>query len=176
MPDFAALFQLTVNPWELVLRGTVMYWLLFLLFRFVLRRDVGSIAIADVLLLVLIADAAQNALAGGYESITDGCILVSTIAAWNYLLDWASFRFEAVRRIAQPPALLLVRHGQLMRSNLRKEMVSVNEVMAQLRMQGVAHLSEVKAAYMENDGAFSVIREPGPGQDERRGPPSTPLA
>lgn len=83
MPDWGALFSIGVQPLELVVRGTAMYWFLFLLFRFVLRRDVGSIGIADVLLLVLIADAAQNAMAGSYESITEGCLLVATIVGWN---------------------------------------------------------------------------------------------
>ena len=62
MLEIAPLFELTVHPAELVLRGTLMYWFLFLLLRFVLRRDIGSIGIADVLLLVVIADAAQNAM------------------------------------------------------------------------------------------------------------------
>ena len=72
----AELFAITVPPWELILRGTLMYWFLFLVFRFVMRRDVGAIGVADVLLLVLIADASQNAMSGGYESVTDGAILV----------------------------------------------------------------------------------------------------
>ena len=77
------LFRFGVDPWELVLRGSAMYWFLFLLFRLVLRRDAGSIAIADILLLVLIADASQNAMAGGYDHVADGMVLVATIAAWN---------------------------------------------------------------------------------------------
>ena len=85
----------------------------FLLFRFVLRRDVGSIAIADILLLVLIADASQNAMAGGYTTVAEGCVLVATIAGWNYLLDWASYRFRVVRRLVEAPPLPLVRrHDQ----------------------------------------------------------------
>jgi len=73
--------------------------------RFVLRRDVGSIAIADVLLLVLIADAAQNAMAGGYQTITEGMLLVATIAGWNDLLDWLAFRVRWIRRWIAPPPL-----------------------------------------------------------------------
>lgn len=64
-----ALFALSVPPVELVVRGTAIYWFLFLIFRVVLRRNVGAVAIADVLLLVIVADAAQNAMAGDYKSI-----------------------------------------------------------------------------------------------------------
>ena len=76
-------FALQMNPLELVLRGTAVYWALFLLFRFLLRRDAGSLGIADILLLVLIADASQNAMAGGYDSVGDGLVLIATIAGWN---------------------------------------------------------------------------------------------
>jgi len=140
MPDFESLLRITVSPAELVVRGTLMYWFLFLLLRFVLRRDVGSLAMADVLLLVVISDASQNAMAGGYQSVTDGVILVSTIAAWNYLLDWSAYRWPAVRR----------------------ELISLPELMAKLREAGVESVADVKLAVMESDGEISVIRNGKP--------------
>lgn len=152
------LFELTVAPWELMVRGTLTYWFLFGVFRFVLRRDVGPVGIADVLLLVLIADASQNAMAGGYESVGDGAVLVSTIVAWNYILDWASFRFEAVRRVVEPPPLVLVRNGKIHRKNLRSELITLEELDAQLRSQGVDDIAKVKSARMEPDGQISVIK------------------
>lgn len=157
MPDIPSLLELSLNPWELVVRGTLMYWFLFLLFRFVLRRDVGSIAVADVLLLVLIADASQNAMAGGYETVSDGVVLVATIAAWNWLFDWASFRFAWVRRFLAAKPLQLVIDGKLQRRNLRKEMISQDELMAALREQGIDALEKVKLATMESDGEISVV-------------------
>ena len=170
MDDLAQLFALTVSPLELMVRGTAVYWFLYILFRFVLRRDVGSMAMADVLLVVLIADASQNAMAGEYKSITDGCLLVATIAFWNYLLDWASFRFDAVRRIVEPPPLLLVHDGRLIRPNLRRQLVSIEELRAKMREHGIERWEEVHKAYMEADGEISVLRresgkESGKGDD-----------
>lgn len=161
MSDLASLFELTVDPVELMLRGTAMYWFLLMLFRFVLRRDVGSIGIADVLVLVLVADAAQNAMDGGYESITDGVILVATIAGWNWLLDFATYRFPALGRLIQAKPLPLVRNGKLVRRNLRQELITLDELMAKLREQGVESLDEVKVARMEGDGEISVIKQSG---------------
>ena len=156
-----SLFALTVPPWELCLRGTLMYWFLFLVFRFALRRDVGAIGVADVLLLVLIADAAQNAMAGGYESVTDGVILVSTIVGWNWLLDWAAFRFPAVRRLVEAPPLRLIHHGRVMRANLRRELMTMDELRSKLREQGVNDMAEVTSAFMEPDGQISIVKRPG---------------
>ena len=160
------MFQLTVNPAELILRGTAMYWFLFLLFRFVLRRDVGAIGLADVLLLVLIADASQNAMAGGYESVTDGFLLVATIAGWNWLLDFTAYRFPAVRRLLEPKPLPLIRDGRLLRRNLRREFISAEEIMAKLREKGIDRLEQVKAATMESDGEISVIERGAAPQHE----------
>jgi uncharacterized membrane protein YcaP (DUF421 family) len=156
--DWASLFRFDMNPFELVLRGTLMYWFIYLLFRFMLRRDVGSIAIADILLLVLIADASQNALAGGYTSVAEGCVLVATIAGWNYALDWGSYHFKIVRRLAEAPPLPLIRHGHVLRQNLRLEMLTLDDLHAKLREQGIEDVRQVKAAFMESDGMISVVR------------------
>lgn len=159
MPDIAGLFELSMNPLELVARGTVMYWFLFLLFRFVLRRDVGAIGIADVLLLVLIADASQNAMAGGYETVSDGMVLVLTIGGWNWLFDWAAYRYPWVRRVLEAKALTLVVDGRMNRRNMRKEMISQDELMSALRQEGVDQVEQVKLATMESDGNISVVKK-----------------
>lgn len=159
LPDVGALLSFGVSPLELVLRGSAMYWLLFLLLRFVVRRDTGSIGIPDILLLVLIADAAQNAMSGGYQTLAEGFVLVVTLVGWNWLMDWASFRSARVRRFVEPPPVVLVRQGRLMQRNLRREFVTVPELMAALRSHGIDKLADVKIARMEPDGGISVIRE-----------------
>jgi uncharacterized membrane protein YcaP (DUF421 family) len=177
MPDLGHLFVVTVSPVEMIVRGTAIYWFLFLLLRFVLRRDIGSIGIADVLLLVVIADAAQNAMSGGYESITDGMILVSTIAGWNWVLDRIAYHVPAVRRILAAMPLPLVRDGKLMRRNLRKEYITHDELMGKLRQHGIDRIEDVKTAMMESDGEITVIRrEDGVPQGEPAGAKGVPPA
>jgi uncharacterized membrane protein YcaP (DUF421 family) len=173
MDDLASLFELSVSPLEILARGSAVYWFLFILFRFVLRRDVGSMAMADVLLVVLIADASQNAMAGEYKSITDGMLLVATIAGWNYLLDWAGFHFKLVRRLCEPPPLLLVDDGRLIRVNLRRQLVTIEELRAKMRENGIERWEEVHKAYMESDGEISVLKrengaEPSQGPHRRK--------
>jgi uncharacterized membrane protein YcaP (DUF421 family) len=166
----ADLFQVHVPVSELVLRGTLVYWLLFCIFRFVLRRDVGAVGIADILLLVVIADAAQNAMSGGYDTFAEGALLVLTIVGWNWLLDVLSFRFAAVRRFATPSRLTLVRAGVPQRRNLRREYITLEELHEKLREQGIDRMADVKAAYLEGDGQISVIRNQKPDDGESSGP------
>ena len=86
---------------EVFLRGSLMYLIMLALLR-VVRRDVGSLAIADLLVIVLIADAAQNAMGSRYESITEGIVLVVTILFWSYLIDFLAFKFPRFRWLAAP--------------------------------------------------------------------------
>jgi uncharacterized membrane protein YcaP (DUF421 family) len=165
MVDWQDLF-VPVHPVpEIILRGTITYLMLFLILRFLLKRQSGVIGIADLLVIVLIADAAQNAMASEYKSITEGAILVMTIVFWNYAVDWLGFRFPALRRLTRPPPLLLIENGKMLFRNMRQEMITAEELNSQLRQQGVEHCSEVKKAYIEGDGSISIIRndneEPG---------------
>jgi uncharacterized membrane protein YcaP (DUF421 family) len=177
MIDWSHLFGFSVHPAEMVIRGTVIYWFIFLLFRFVLRRDIGAIGIADVMLVVLIADAASNGMSGSYDSITDGCLLIATIAGWNYLLDWASFHFPAVRNLVEPPPLALIRDGKLQRKAMRQELITASELESKLREHGIENLGEIRMAYLEDDGEISVLRRDGqePEQSPRRSQGKSPV-
>lgn len=158
MIDWWGIFGFSVNPAEMVIRGTAIFWFIFVLFRFVLRRDVGAIGIADVMLVVLIADAASNGMSGNYNSVTDGCILISTIAGWNYVVDWAAFRFKTIRRLAEPPPLMLIKEGKMQRKAMKQELITVSELESKLREQGVDNFNDVRAAYLEDSGEISVLR------------------
>lgn len=157
--DWGELFGFSLSPTEIVVRGSAMYWFLFIIFRFVVRRDVGAVGIADVLVIVIVADASQNAMAGEYDSVSDGMLLVATLIGWNVLLDWLSYLFPVVRRFAEPPPLTLVRNGQMLKRNMRRELLTEEELWSKLRQQGVESLDEIRHAYMESDGEISVIKK-----------------
>jgi uncharacterized membrane protein YcaP (DUF421 family) len=157
--DWNEIFGLTVSPIELVIRGSAMYLFLFLLFRLVVRRRVGSIGMADILVLVIIADAAQNGMAGEYRTVTEGMILVATLVGWNMLIDWLVFRIPKLQSVLEPPPLLLIRDGRILRRNLRTEFMSDDELRSKLREHEVDDPSEVAKAYLEPDGQMTVLRK-----------------
>jgi uncharacterized membrane protein YcaP (DUF421 family) len=159
MINWSEIFGLSVSPLELVVRGTAMYLFLFIVFRVVIKRRVGAVGMADLLVLVIVADAAQNGMAGEYRTVTEGCVLVGTIVAWDILIDFLTFRFPRIERVLEPPPLLLVDRGRILWRNLRKELISELELRAKLREHGVTDPAEVEKAYMEPDGAVSVIRK-----------------
>jgi uncharacterized membrane protein YcaP (DUF421 family) len=155
---WTSLFRFEMSPWELVIRGSLIYWFLFFLFRFILRRDAGSVGLADILVIVLIADAAQNGMAGEYKSVGEAVVLIVTIAGWNFWIDWMSFRYPKFARFAEPGMVPLIRHGRILRANMRREMITELELHSQLRENGVEDPSQVKHAALEPDGSISIIR------------------
>lgn len=152
------IFTFSVSPWEIIVRGTVMFWLLFLIFRFVLRRDVGSLGIGDFLFVVIVADASQNAMSGDSKTIVDGALLVFVLLAWNLVFDYAGYRFPLIRRFTESSSLLLVRRGKIQWHNLRREWITREELMAKVREEGLENMDEVKEMRLEPDGRISVIR------------------
>jgi uncharacterized membrane protein YcaP (DUF421 family) len=148
---------------EMVVRGTIMYLALFFTLRFVARRQFGQLGIADLLVIVLIADASQNAMAGEYRSVTEGVALVLTIVFWDYALDWLGYHVPTLARLTQPPPLPLIRNGRLLPANMRSEMITREELMSHLRQHGIQEPSEVKKAFIEGDGHISIVK-----RDERK--------
>jgi uncharacterized membrane protein YcaP (DUF421 family) len=141
---------------EMIVRGSIMYLVIFALLRFVLKRQTGGLSTPDILLIVLLADAAQNGMAGEYRSVTEGIIIVCTIIFWNFAIDWLEFHFPVMERLLRPAPLLLIKNGQVLRSHLRQELVTMDELMSRLREEDVADPREVQQAYMEPDGTITV--------------------
>ena len=156
--DWQSVFVPSTSVLEIILRGTLVYLFLFIVLRF-LRRSAGAIGISDLLVVVVIADAAQNAMGSKYESVTEGAVLVSTIVAWDYFFDWLAFRHPSIRPILRPRALLLIKDGKVLKQHLRREMISEDELLGELREQGVENVKDVKYSYMESDGHISVVKK-----------------
>ncbi|MFT4045530.1 MAG: DUF421 domain-containing protein [Solimonas sp.] len=154
--DWHALFVPSGSLAEIVLRGTLIYLFLFTLMR-VLHREAGQFNIADLLVVVIIADAAQNGMAGTYNSVTEGVVLIATIVAWDFTLDWATFRFAAVRRLVQPQSVALIRDGNIQWRAMRRELITETELMGRLHQDGLQNVEDVYRCYVEADGKLSVI-------------------
>lgn len=155
--DWARLFAFDTPPSEIIVRGTVIYVAIYALLRVVLKREAGTNGITDLIVVVLIADAAQNGMAGGYRSISDGILLVGVIIGWSYLLNWMAHRWPTVARLLRPGPLLVIHDGELLYGNMRKEMITEQHVREQARKQGIADLAMVREGRMESDGQFSFL-------------------
>lgn len=159
-----------VSVLELVLRGSLMYLFVFAAMR-LFRRQSGALSTADLLVVVMVADAAQNAMASDYQSVPEGAVLVGTIFCWNYGLDWLALRSSRLHRLLNPQPLLLIKDGRVQQRNLRHEMLTRGDLRELLREQGIERFEDVKRCVLEGEGHVSVIRrskDEAPPPTERR--------
>ena len=163
--DIGAALVPDVSPFEIILRGIVTYFTIFVLLRVVLRGRTSAVAMSDLLVIVLIADASQNAMAAEYHSLSDG-LLLATIVLCSFSVDWVAYRSERVRHFVHPERKPLVVNGRLMRKVLQEELITEDELLTQLRLNGVEEIEEVKAAYLEGNGEVSVLKRESGSADE----------
>ncbi|MGJ9420269.1 DUF421 domain-containing protein [Massilia sp. CMS3.1] len=156
--DWHTIFTPKISLAELFVRATLMYFVLLALMRIILKRQGGGIGTADVLVIVLLAEVSGNGFSAEYKSVVEGAVLIATILFWTYCIEWLAHRFVFIRGILHSPTLLLVENGKMLRKNMRAELVTVEELMAQLREKGIDDCSQVKRACMEADGMISVIK------------------
>ena len=158
LPDaWSDLFVVETPVLELVVRGTILYFSILVLMRFMPRRTGGELATMDLIFLLLIAEAASNAF-GEYTSVSEGLVLVLVLMGWNYIINAASYRFRFVEKLVSSPPIQVIRDGRMLRRNMRREFLTEEELMSSLRQQSIASVDEVKAAYIEGEGALTVVR------------------
>lgn len=151
------MFQLETPVLELIARGAFLFILFMVLFRLLPRRTGGELAPMDLVFLLLITEAASHSL-GDYSSVTDGTVQIVTMLALNYLTNQLSFHFHWFERLMEHSPLQIIKDGQTIPRNLRKELLTPDELTGHLRLNGVDDISKVRSAHIESDGRLSVIK------------------
>ena len=129
--DFNKLFIPQAPIIETIIRGTIIYLSLILILRHITKRQ--GMKVTDLLVIVLISDAAQNSMSATYTTIADGMILILTIILWDYALDYLSYHFSWVESFLHPPPVTLVKNGRVIKGNMRKELIRPDELLSQVR-------------------------------------------
>lgn len=142
---------------ESILRGTILYFAVFIIMRSTLRRTAGELSMLDFIFVLLVANGAADSMIGGSISVVNGVVLILTIVAWNYALNTLSWYIPLIERFTSPPPLQIVHDGKMLKRNMRKEFITESELMAQLREDGIDDIALVKSALLEGDGNISVI-------------------
>lgn len=159
--DWAGLFAPSQPVLELVIRGTLTFVGLMILFRLVGQREAGGLGMTDILLIVLAADAASAGLTGDAETLADGLVLVLTILFWSVVLDAVSYRWPRLGGVLKARPRPLIEDGRLNRRAMRRELMTEEEVHSQLRLQGIEDVGLVARAYIEPNGMISVLPREG---------------
>jgi uncharacterized membrane protein YcaP (DUF421 family) len=146
---------------DIVLRAIVVFLFLLILTRVIGRRELSSLQPIDLILLIIVGDAVQQGLTQDDYSLTGAVLAVGTIAVLQVFVSWISYRFPRTRPVLEGNPIVVVQDGELIERNLKRERLDPEEVYEQARLQGIAHLSEVKWAVLETTGSISFIKNDG---------------
>ncbi len=142
---------------ELLVRPTLIYFFLLACLRLFARREVSKLGLSDLLILFLLATAVRHGLTGRYTGVGDALIIAATLMCWDWLLNWAAFRSLKVRWLVRGSAIQVVRDGSIVEENARSQRLTRDDILEKVREHGVGSIAEVREAYIEPDGKFSVI-------------------
>ncbi len=151
------LFVLAMPWWEFMLRAVVVYVVVLVMVRVAGKRALGQFTAFDMLLLVLLGNAVQNALLGKDTSLGGGLLLAATLIALNYFVGWITTRSPKLERVIEGEPVVLARHGHVLQQVLRRELVSKADFNKAMRDAGCAQVDEVDLALLETDGHITII-------------------
>ena len=144
--------------WDFVVRAVVVYLFLLVLLRLTGKRQVGQLAPFDLVLLLVLSNAVQNAMNGGDNSITGGVILASTLVALNWSVGWLVYRSKRLEALIEGRPVIIVHDGRVDHDAMRKTQMTMHELESSLRSQGCTGPEEVRFAVLENNGHITVIK------------------
>jgi uncharacterized membrane protein YcaP (DUF421 family) len=142
---------------ELVIRATLIYWFLWLVVRGTGKRSISELTPLELIFTFVIGDLVQQAVTGEDMSVTGGMIVISTFAAWMLLGDFMARRSRRWERILEGEAVVVIRDGKPDRDRLRKERLTMEDLVSAARENGFPTLEEIRFGVLEHDGKFSFI-------------------
>ena len=143
---------------DLVLRAIFVFGFLLLLTRVIGKRELSTLQPFDLILLIVVGDAVQQGLTQDDYSLTGAVLVVGTIAVLQVFVSWVAYRFPRSRPVLDGEPLIVVKDGDVIEANLRRERLTVEEIAEAARVQQIAHLSEVRFAILETSGQISFIK------------------
>ena len=150
------MWKLSVPWWDLVLRAVIVYAFLLIILRLTGRRQVGQLAPFDLVLLLVLSNAVQNAMNAGDNSLLAGIILSVTLIGLNVVMANVTWRWRKIEALIEGKPRLLVHNGKLVHEGLARERITKHEMMAALREAGASKLEDVQTAVLETNGHISV--------------------
>ncbi len=151
------MFHFGTPVWQIAVRTVAVYATVLVGLRVMGKRQLGQMNVADLVVILLIANAVQNAMVGADVSLGGGVVAALTLLVVNFGVTRALSRNPFAERLVEGSPTLLVKDGQVIVPNARREGVAEDEIEMAIREHGITGSAAVRAAYLEPDGTVSVI-------------------
>lgn len=123
------------------------------------KKELAQLSVVDLVFILLISNAVQNAMVGSDSTLSGGLVAATTLFFVNYLLKYLQFRFPMFGKVVQGDAIMLVYQGKMIETHMKKAKISTDELMESVREHGVKSIKEVDLAILEVDGNISVLSD-----------------
>src|SRR5687767_2720671 len=143
---------------DIALRATVIFLALYVLVRLMGKRELGQMTPFELIVLVVIGDLIQQGVTQNDFSMTGAVIAIATIAFWALAMSWLSYLSPRAERLLEGEPRVVVRDGEVIASNLRRNRLTVSEIESEMRLAGIGHLADVAWAILEPRGKISFIQ------------------
>ena len=144
---------------DIALRAIVVFAFIYVLTRIIGRRELSSLEPFDLILLIVLGDAIQQGLTQDDYSVTGAIIAVATIATWQVVTSYVSFRSRGARRVLEGQPIVIAQDGKLIAENLKRERLTEDEVAEEMRLQQIGSIEQVEWAILEPSGSISFIEK-----------------
>ena len=151
------MLDLAIPVWNILLRTAAVYLVILIGLRLAGKREIGQMTVFDLVVLLLLANAVQNAMVGPDTSLVGGILAAIVLLVLNAVVARLRLHWPRLRRLVEGTPTLLVLHGEVIPEHLRREGVDQETLETALREHGVAKLSDVEMAVLEIDGSISVV-------------------
>ena len=145
---------------DLVVRAVVAFFFVYFLTRVIGRRELSSMQPFDLIMLVMVGDLVQQGVTQNDFSVTGALLVGSTIGLLTVFVSYTSFRFPRLRPVLDGEPVIVVEDGKPIDRNLRRNRITLEELAAAARLEGLASVSDVRWAVLETNGRLSFIPKP----------------
>lgn len=151
-----------IAPWHtllaVALRTTIVYLALVIGIRLTGQRQLGQMSTFDLVLLLIIANAVQNAMVGPDTSVAGGLVAAGVLLFWHQVINRLRRSSRQFAKLIAGEGVMLIKDGEILQEHVRHAGVTAEELLQSLREHGVATVAEVRLGVLEPDGSVSVIR------------------
>ena len=151
------MFTLGVPVWERIARAILVYFFVVIALRLAGKREIGALNPFDLVVLLFLSNILQNSIIGNDLSITGGLIGAATLLLLNYAVQRFLFDHQALDRVLEGEATVLIEDGKILHENLKKELVTEDVLIVAVHKQGLLDIADVEKAVLETDGNISVF-------------------
>ncbi|ANR78525.1 hypothetical protein BBB57_09790 [Kosakonia sacchari] len=143
---------------DMVLRAIAIYLVLMVVFKIAGRRALLQMTSFDLILLLIISEATQQALLGNDFSVTGAALTIITLVVVDILFGTLKKYVKGAENLIDGTPVVLVENGQMLENKMREADITRDDIMVSARNnQGIADLAEIKFAILERNGHISII-------------------